>query len=88
MGNKKLDPIIFMLGAGIVFFTVVILACVRFVPTDGQTFQLFGGALTAFIGALLGLINGEKKKSGPTETATVSVETPSTLAPSGMRDAQ
>lgn len=79
MGQKRLDPIIFMLGAGIVFFTVVILLCVRFVPTDGQTFQLFGGALTAFIGALLGLINGEKKRAGPTETTTVSVETPAAI---------
>ena len=58
--KKTLEPVVILLAGGVVFFTVIILICVKFFPNDGQTFQIFGGAFTGFIGALLGLMKGPK----------------------------
>ncbi len=56
---KRMDPILKLLLAGIVFFTVVLLYTQKWFPDDGQTFQVVAGLLTSFGGAFLAFARKE-----------------------------
>lgn len=49
----KLEPVLVLLAALVVFFAVLLISCAHFFPTDGQTFQVISGLVTGFSGALL-----------------------------------
>ncbi len=50
---EGVEPIIKLLSALIIFFTVVLIFCEHFFPADGQVFQVFCGVLTGLVGALM-----------------------------------
>lgn len=62
---SHVDPIMWLLFAGIVFFTLLLVAISKWSPNDGQTFQVLSGLLTGFAGAFF----GRMKPSGAPEPA-------------------
>lgn len=52
----NVDPVLWLLVAMMVFFTLVMIACEVWFVTDSQLFQVFAGVLTALSGAFLGRI--------------------------------
>jgi len=57
----KLEPVDRVLVALVVFFSVILLGLAHWSANDGQTFQVFCGALTTFIGAFVGRMLPHKK---------------------------
>ena len=69
----KVDKILYLLFAGIVIFSVLLIFVEKFFMSDGQMFQVMAGVLTAFSGAFFGRINPSQKTVDPgttTVTAT------------------
>jgi hypothetical protein len=53
-GNEnKVEPIVLLLVALVIFFTVILIGVARMMSSDGQTFQIIAGLVTGFSGALL-----------------------------------
>ncbi len=50
MGIEPMDRLMFV---GIVFFSLLLIWEANHAPSDGQTFQVFSGCLTGFVGAFL-----------------------------------
>lgn len=50
---EGVEPIIKLMAALIVFFTLVLIFCEYVFPQDGQVFQVFCGILTGITGAIL-----------------------------------
>lgn len=51
--SKSIEPIVFLLFGGIIFFTLLLVAISKWSPNDGQTFQVVSGLLTGFAGAFM-----------------------------------
>lgn len=51
--SKNIEPIVFLLFGGIIFFTLLLVAISKWSPNDGQTFQVVSGLLTGFAGAFM-----------------------------------
>ncbi len=49
----RVEPIVYLLFAAVVFFTLLLVAISKWSPNDGQTFQVVSGLVTGFAGALL-----------------------------------
>lgn len=51
MGRNRIDPILWLLFLGIVFFSGMLLYVEHTFPSDGQLFVVVSGLLTSFSGA-------------------------------------
>ena len=51
---EKIDPVLYMLIGGMVFFTVILFASEIWFSSDSQLFQVVAGVLTGFTGAFFG----------------------------------
>ncbi len=51
--GERIEPIVWMLAALIIFFAVLMVGISRWAPNDGQTFQALVGLLTTFSGAFV-----------------------------------
>lgn len=65
--RNPFDPIIVLLAAGLVFFTVTLLGVAHWMSSDGQTFQVISGLLTGFAGAFFARIDPRKKPTEPAD---------------------
>lgn len=61
VGKIKLEPIVLLLAGMVVFNEILLVGSAHFFPTDGQTFQVIGNAVSAFIGALLMRVKPQSK---------------------------
>lgn len=59
------DKVVRLLSFFIVFFTFIVLGVAIFRPEDGQTFSVFVGPLSAFVGSLLMRFSPEKTPPVP-----------------------
>lgn len=57
-----LEPVLVLLFAGMIIYTLIVLGVAIFMPKDGQTFQLLTGVLGAFVGAFFGRINPQQNQ--------------------------
>ena len=57
-----IDKLLFI---GILFFTILLITMSKWSPTDGQTFQVISGLLTAFSGAFFARINPQSRVAPP-----------------------
>lgn len=48
-----IEPVLLLLSALLMFFTVLLFCSSSLYPTDGQIFQVISGLVTGFAGALL-----------------------------------
>lgn len=74
--NKQIDPVLYLLFIGMVFFAIILIFCEHYFMSDGQMFQVMAGLLTGFGGAFFGRINPSKDKLVPGTTQITAVETP------------
>ena len=72
--TDKLDSVLLLLFAGIVFFTAVLFAAEVWFMADSQLFQVVAGILTGFAGALL----GRMKPGGPAPQTPQTPQVPQT----------
>ena len=49
--TEKVDPVLYLLFIGMVFFTAVLIGVEYFFKDDGQVFQVVAGILTGFAGS-------------------------------------
>jgi len=67
--SVKVETIDKLLLAGVLFFTLLLVAISKWSPNDGQTFQVISGLLTGFAGAFFArLKTGADKKTPPVNT--------------------
>jgi hypothetical protein len=69
----RIEPVVLLLFTGMLVFTVVVMACEKFYPMDGQLFQVFAGLLTGFSGAFFMRVkpkNSDSADTTPTHTTT------------------
>ena len=82
--GEKIDRVLFLLFAGMVFYTVVLIFCEHYFMQDGQMFQVIAGVLAGFGGCFFGRIMPSSKPHslapGTTE-ATLRVEPPTPVIP-------
>jgi hypothetical protein len=76
--NEKVEPILYLLGVMIVFFTAVLLAVEYWFKEDAQVFQVIASILTGIAGAFLARIKpaGQDQPQPPppgTEVSTATV---------------
>lgn len=78
MNQHKIDPVLYLLFAGMVLFAGILIAVEHFFMQDGQMFQVMAGLLTGFSGAFFGRITPTKNAPPPgTKTITaIESETP------------
>jgi hypothetical protein len=50
--EPTIEPIVWLLAGGIVFFSLIIFACEHWYANDGALFQVFSNLLAGFSGAL------------------------------------
>jgi len=74
--DQKLDQVLLLLLAGIVFFTLAVFAAEHWYPMDGQLFQVMSNLLSGFGGALLMRIKPKDpvKDDPPASASTVSTD--------------
>lgn len=51
---EKIDPVLYLLFSGMIFFTLILIGVEYFFMADGQMFQVVAGVLTGFTGAFFG----------------------------------
>lgn len=61
--STKIEPVVFLLTALVLIFTVALILVASSLSSDGQTFQIIAGLDTSFAGALLMRI----KPRGPSQ---------------------
>ena len=76
----KVDKILYLLFAGIVIFSILLIFVEKFFMSDGQMFQVMAGVLTAFSGAFFGRINPSQKS---VDSGIATVVTTNTLEEKG-----
>lgn len=72
--SEHIEPIMHLLFAAIVFFTLLLVAISKWSPNDGQTFQVISGLLTGFSGVFFGRLkpsSSEAKKPDSVVTPEV-----------------
>lgn len=62
--DTKVEPVLKLLAATMVFFTVVLIGVEYFFKEDAQVFQVIASILTGVVGAFLGRIKPAKGDSG------------------------
>jgi drug/metabolite transporter superfamily protein YnfA len=72
--NWREDKTLVVLGIGTIFFSIIVLVLTWLKPNDGQTYQMFGGLLTGFAGALLLMLKGDKVPPAGSTTDTHRIE--------------
>lgn len=90
--NEEIEPILYLLAAIILFFTVVLIGVEYIFKDDAQVFQVIATLLTGFAGAFMGRVKpAQQGKDGDspaitverkavTDAAGITTETTSTLA--------
>lgn len=79
MNRDKVDPVLYLLFAGMLVFAGILIACEHFFMADGQMFQVMAGLLTGFSGAFFGRINPTKRipdSQQPGTTTVTATQTP------------
>lgn len=54
--TEPVEPVVYLLFVGIVFFTLILFAAEHFFNNDSQLFQVIAGVLTGFAGGFLARI--------------------------------
>lgn len=62
---NKLEPIVLLLFAAMIFFTGALFAAEKWYPNDGQIFQVVSGLLTGISGAFLMRVKPQSAKADP-----------------------
>ena len=64
-GNRTepIEPIMYMLFGGMVFFTAILIGIEVWFKDDGQVFQVVAGLLTGFSGAFFGRLKTGQQKT-------------------------
>lgn len=70
---KGVDPVLRLLAAAAVFFSLLLIFVEWRFNSDAQVFQVFAGILTGVVGAFLGRVD-PKKFAGAETADTVTVE--------------
>jgi hypothetical protein len=60
---EPVDPVLYLLFAGMIFFTMILIGVEHFFMQDAQVFQVIAGVLTGFTGAFFG-----RMKPGPSHS--------------------
>ncbi len=82
---SAIDPILKMLVALVVFFSLLLIGVARFMSSDGQTFQILSSLVSGFAGALLLRIKprdaSEKDPVPGTQRETIAIEKTTAAGP-------
>lgn len=63
--REKVDPVLYLLFVGMVFFTFILIGSEHYFMSDGQMFQVIAGLLAGFSGAFFGRITPTKQTPTP-----------------------
>lgn len=63
MNEDKVEPVVYLLFAGMVVFAILLFVSEKIFPSDGQMFQVIAGMLTGFSGAFF--MRVKPKDGGP-----------------------
>ncbi len=76
--ENRVEAIVYLLFAGMVFFTAMLFVCEHFFPNDGQIFQVIAGILSGFTGAFFMRIKPRQESglhpSPPDQTVTATLD--------------
>lgn len=82
MNNEnKVEPVVYLLFAGMMFFTAIVLICDKFFPNDGQVFQVMANLLAGFSGAFFMRIKTKGGTDDPAGTITKQTTLKETVTP-------
>lgn len=82
--SEKIDPVLYLIFGGMVFFTFVLIGVEHFFMQDAQVFQVVAGILTGFTGAFFARMKPPQQHStgGDDNSVTLTQATgPKTAAP-------
>jgi len=70
--NPKVEPVVFLLAALMLIFSLIVIFCEKVFPNDGQVFQVFSNLLAGISGAFLMRIKprGADPDTPPSKTTT------------------
>ena len=75
--SNRLDSVLLLLTGLVILFVALLMTCAKFIPNDGQTFQVISNLLSAAMGALLMRVKHQAGDSTP-DTPPPNLLTPPT----------
>lgn len=72
---SRIDPVLWLLFFGLVFFTGVLLAVAHFDATDGQTFQVVSSLVAGFAGSFFTRLKPAKTEPQDESVSTTTITT-------------
>ncbi len=72
--EARIEPIMYLLFAGMLIFTGILLWIAQARPNDGQTFQVIAGLLTAFSGSFFTRLKPRNPEDTPPSKTTTTID--------------